>query len=150
MRRNTYLMYAPVTLIIFFILLFIFLPHPARGRSVGIGSYRIPVEIADTDASRARGLGGRASLGSGKGMLFTFPDAAPDRGFWMLDMRFPLDIIWIDQGTVTDVANLPAPTSTDFIPEHVSLFPADRVLELNAGEAKAMGIVPGAHLDGLY
>ena len=150
MRQNTYLMYASVALILFLVLLVLFLPHSARGRSVNIGSYRIPVEVADTDALRSRGLGGRTSLPSGKGMLFTFPDAEPERGFWMLDMRFPLDIIWIDQGTVTDISTLPAPTSTVYIPEHISTFPADRVLELNAGEAQAMGIVPGAHLDGLY
>ena len=60
-----------------------------------VGGEEVLVEIADTDLSRERGLSGRESLPEGRGMLFVFD--TPDRyGFWMKDMKFPIDIIWID------------------------------------------------------
>ena len=55
----------------------------------------IPVEVADTLKKRSLGLGKRASLKKGWGMLFVFEKRKPHR-FWMKDMQFPLDIIWLD------------------------------------------------------
>ena len=44
-----------------------------------------------------RGLSGRSFLPEGRGMLFVFEK--PGRhGFWMKDMKFAIDIIWIDEG----------------------------------------------------
>ena len=64
---------------------------------VVVGGVEVLVEVADTDVSREKGLSGRESLPEGKGMLFVFEK--PDRyGFWMKDMKFPIDIIWIDSG----------------------------------------------------
>ena len=54
------------------------------------------VEIADTNEKKILGLGNRDFLGENSGMLFPYPEkSAP--GFWMKDMRFPIDIIWINQ-----------------------------------------------------
>lgn len=68
-----------------------------------IGKTPLAVEIADTPSERARGLSGRESLKEGEGMLFVFDE--PSRvGFWMKDMNFAIDIIWIDaQGRVVGV-----------------------------------------------
>ncbi len=52
------------------------------------------VEIADTEIERNLGLSGRESLAKGSGMLFVFDEPAV-YGFWMKDMNFPIDIIWI-------------------------------------------------------
>ncbi len=52
-------------------------------------------EIADTLSEREKGLSGRQTLGNDKGMLFIF-ESETIPGFWMKDMNFPLDIIWID------------------------------------------------------
>ncbi|MCI0619921.1 DUF192 domain-containing protein [Candidatus Wolfebacteria bacterium] len=54
----------------------------------------VVVEVADTSALRTQGLSGRASLASGTGMLFVF-EREDTYGFWMKDMRFPIDIIWL-------------------------------------------------------
>jgi len=64
-------------------------------KRISIGNTEIVVEIADTDAKRQLGLSGRDSLLRGRGMLFVF-DKPGNYGFWMKDMKFPIDIIWID------------------------------------------------------
>jgi uncharacterized membrane protein (UPF0127 family) len=79
-------------------------------------------------------------------MLFLFPesDVYP---FWMQDMRFPLDIIWMQDGTVVDLTTLPAPTSSTDIPRAVPRAEANGVLEIPAGAAKDIGISIGTQID---
>ncbi|MBI2036985.1 MAG: DUF192 domain-containing protein [Candidatus Liptonbacteria bacterium] len=63
-----------------------------------VGERTFYVEIADTDEERTRGLAFRDKLES-DGMLFLFETPGP-YGFWMKDVRFPLDIIFIREGRV--------------------------------------------------
>lgn len=107
---------------------------------------RLTLEIADTGPERELGLGKRDSLPKDHGMLFVFEK--PDiYSFWMKDVKFPLDIIWIHKGVVTDVVKMNPPKQAFTIPDlHVPLAKADRVLEVNAGVAKELGIEPGAHV----
>lgn len=57
---------------------------------------RIELELAETPEEMMRGLSGRASLPDGHGMLFVYPeDTVPS--FWMKNMHFPIDIIWLDR-----------------------------------------------------
>ncbi len=57
----------------------------------------IKVELATTPEEQARGLSARQGLAEGEGMLFVFPH--PDKYlFWMKDMKFAIDIIWLDSG----------------------------------------------------
>jgi len=58
------------------------------------GSITLPVDIADDSCKQTLGLSGKASLNN-DGMLFIFENAG-NYGFWMKDMNFPLDIIWIN------------------------------------------------------
>ncbi len=72
-----------------------------NGQKIGWGTIKIDgvelnVEIADRPEQRALGLSGRASLRENEGMLFVF-EKEGDYGFWMKDMNFPIDIIWIDK-----------------------------------------------------
>lgn len=101
------------------------------------------IEIVSTQKSRERGLGGRTSMPADAGMLFVFPES--DRyAFWMKDMHFPLDIIWIDHGTVVDRATLDPPArASDPATTYTPTKPADRVLELNKGQADAYGLTIG-------
>ena len=52
--------------------------------------------IADSDVERKRGLSGRPNLVDGTGMLFVFKESG-EHGIWMKDMRFPIDILWLDE-----------------------------------------------------
>lgn len=53
------------------------------------------LENADTNVARAQGLSGRVSMAEKEGMLFIFNQES-NQCFWMKDMRFPLDIIWLN------------------------------------------------------
>lgn len=67
---------------------------PGNRVSVSVGERSFLSEIADTEAERAQGLSGRDRLCEECAMLFVFE--RPGRhGFWMPDMRFPIDIAWI-------------------------------------------------------
>lgn len=69
--------------------------HEAKKSTVIINKVAISVDVADTDARRGLGLSGRGELRDNEGMLFIFdPETTP--GFWMKDMNFPIDIIWLD------------------------------------------------------
>ena len=63
--------------------------------TIKIDDVVLEVQIADTDPRRTRGLMFQKQLPLDKGMLFVFDDAN-NRSIWMLNMQFPLDIIWID------------------------------------------------------
>ena len=61
-----------------------------------IGGQKIKLDLALTEAAQEQGLSGRASLDADQGMFFVFP--APGKYlFWMKDMNFPIDMIWLDQ-----------------------------------------------------
>ena len=63
---------------------------------VKIAGQMIKVDLALTQIEQEQGLSGRKNLQSDEGMLFIFSKPAKNY-FWMKDMNFPIDIIWIDQ-----------------------------------------------------
>ncbi|HWB34361.1 MAG TPA: DUF192 domain-containing protein, partial [Candidatus Paceibacterota bacterium] len=81
------------------------------GAYVSFGTTTVSVDVASTPQEQEQGLSGRASLAEGSGMLFVFdPDAAP--GFWMKDMNFSLDIIFMKaDGEVVGIEHDLAPDS---------------------------------------
>ena len=103
-------------------------PPPAHAR-VTIGVYVIDAEIADTPERKQRGLSGRASLADGRGMLFPY-DEPGQYGFWMPDMHFDIDILWIRAGRIVHIeANASKDDSQRIYRPSEA---ADRVLELPA------------------
>ena len=66
--------------------------------TVKIDGIVLEVQIADTDPRRARGLMFQEQLPLDEGMLFVWDDANK-RSIWMLNMQFPLDVIWIDDNS---------------------------------------------------
>ena len=114
------------------------------------GPVAVTVELARTEAERAKGLGGHDPLGPEDGMLFVFAQAAP-HAFWMKGMTFPLDIMWIEDGQVVYLEqDLPpsTPEETDATrPIFVPQAPARYVLEVNAGFAEAHGIGVGTPVE---
>ncbi len=63
---------------------------------IKIGQGEIRAEVARTDEERVRGLSGRESLRADEGLLFVF-EIPGNHGFWMKDMNFPIDIIWLNE-----------------------------------------------------
>ena len=112
----------------------------ARGRFTAV--------VVDTPATRARGLSGRDALAPSRAMWFDMGRSAPAT-FWMSGMRFPIDIVWVDDGLrvlhVTHEAPVPQDgVSSADLPRYT---PGDvgvrYVLEINAGLARELGIEPG-------
>ncbi len=115
---------------------------------VQIGSVTYEVEIANTNELRAHGLSDRSSLPSDKGMLFLF-DQKGQYQFWMKDMHFPIDMIWIDGKTIVDISqSVPPPQPNEINPAIRQPRAADdKVLEVNAGEAKKQGFALGQQVN---
>jgi len=107
------------------------------------GQARFSVEVADTEAERAKGLMNRDRLPMSAGMLFVYktPQAV---AFWMRDTRIPLDMLFLDgAGRVLSVhanaipgdeTTIPGPDGTQY------------VLEINGGLARRLGIAAGAEM----
>lgn len=128
-----------------FLMLFNFFMSAKKG-SVRINNVTISVEVANSPQLREKGLSGRKSLAENKGMLFVF-DTPDYHRFWMKDMKFPLDIIFLnDTKVVTLYENVPSPVSQEENanpPIYTSTAPANRVLELPAGSANKLGLKQG-------
>ena len=122
-------------------------PAPPDSAVVSIGDATYRVDLAITPEERQQGLSGREHMPLDTGMLFVFEEEQV-RHFWMKEMHFPLDIIWIDaQCRLVEVAaNVPTPppnADNADIPRVRSPSPARYVLELNAGEAAGNRLQPG-------
>lgn len=113
-------------------LIFIYLinQHFDKG-TVAINGNRIKVETATNSEQWAQGLSGRDGLAKNSGMLFIYPDYAY-RSFWMKDMKFEIDIIWIAENKIVGIEkNVPIPQTTP-IPTYQSPKPVNYVLEVAA------------------
>ena len=110
-------------------------------RVVYIGGRDVRAMIADTPALREEGLSGHAALAPDEGMLFVFPTDG-QYGFWMKDMRFPIDILWLSgRGEILDMRESVSPATYPavFTPKA----PARYVLELPAGFSEAYTVKIG-------
>ena len=106
----------------------------------------IPVEVADTLKKRSLGLGKRTSLNKGWGMLFVFEKRKPHR-FWMKDVQFPLDIIWMDNHRIVHIIHNAKPDNSKDDPEVMtSPVPVNFVLEIAAGRAAKLWLKIGQRM----
>ncbi len=115
--------------------------------TVTIGGASFTVDLADTPEKRFQGLSGREILEEGAGMLFVFQEER-QHTFWMKDMRFPLDMIWITAectiaDIIADVPNPPPDQKNGALPIYSPSAPGTLVLELNAGVAAASRLQTG-------
>lgn len=111
------------------------IPAPADElRTIQLAGQTVRVSVADTESTRGQGLSGRRGLAADEGMLFVFPQDG-EYAFWMKDMRFSIDILWISaNGEVVYMAQNVSPES--YPQSFRSVVPARYVLELPAGYAK--------------
>jgi len=99
------------------------------------GSQKVVLEVADSEKSREIGLSNKSSLADNRGMLFLF-DEPKIPAFWMKGMKFPIDIIFLnDKKIVTIYKNVQPPKNADEIPTdyYQPTYPSDKVIELKAG-----------------
>lgn len=117
---------------------------------ISVAGNKVFVEIMDTDAKRAMGLSGRSSLSQKEGMLFVFEEKDIMPAFWMKNMQFAIDIIWINDGKVVQVdKNIPAPSPQTPDSQLVLYKPEesiDYVLEVASGFSEKNKVVVGSEI----
>lgn len=104
------------------------------------GAHRFVVEVAASQADRARGLMFRREMAANAGMLFDYGTEQPV-SMWMKNTYIPLDMLFISrQGRVVNIAQRAVPHSLRPISSAAAV---RAVLEIVAGTAERLGIKPG-------
>ena len=127
-------------------LAYVFVGNKNKIISVKVGENIFRAEVAETMAQKMKGLSYRDSLDKDRAMYFDFGQEG-EQGFWMMGMRFPIDIVWIKNNVVVGIEkDVQAPAAG--IPENALkiYYPPeaiDKVLEINAGLSEELGIKVG-------
>lgn len=111
-------------------------------KPIDLGGTELRVLIANSEQERVRGLSGVESLVGNEGMLFVFEEAGY-YGIWMKDMKFPLDIAWLD--TEKRIVHIEHGVSPETYPKVFNASKASMyVIETNAGFFEKAKIKIGA------
>lgn len=103
-------------------------------KNIKIGESTVKIEVAISEEDKKRGLSGREFLPEDQGLLFVF-ELPGFHSFWMKEMNFPIDIIWI--GDNLEIIGIEENLDPDSYPQIFSPpKPTWLVLEVNAGWAK--------------
>ena len=127
------------------ILIFLFL-NSTRSKKfvkIKIKGTVLKVEVADTSLKRMKGLMFRKSLPRNSGMLFVF-NSKNYHTIWTVNMRFPIDIIWLDEKMrVVDMVEDAQPCRISY-KVYKPRKKAKYILEVNSGVCKKHGIKLGS------
>jgi uncharacterized membrane protein (UPF0127 family) len=98
------------------------------------------VEVVISPEAIIKGLSGRPSLKEGAGMLFVFPNISR-QSMWMIEMKFPLDIVWLDENlsVVHITYNTPPCPNAENCPSYSSVRRVKYAIEMTAGQAETYG-----------
>ena len=116
--------------------------------SISINGFKVLLALASTDEQRIKGLSGLGKLNENEGMLFIF-DKPSKQGFWMNEMNFPIDIIWLDSGSRVNHIESNLEPCKIFIACHVYNPQVDSlyVLELRSGFTNDHSIQNGTRIN---
>ena len=112
---------------------------------VNIGGESLTVLLANNYRHRFEGWSNKNSMGKYGGMLFVFPERS-QHAMVMRDMRFPLDLVWLDGFTIVDIAAKAAPEpgrAEKDLTLYLARSPSTMVLELPSGFAEKHGLKVG-------
>ncbi len=126
---------------VYIVSLFATKPDTHKRVSADIRGQEVTLMVSDTELLREQGLGGYTGLGSREGMLFIF-EKMDRQGFWMKDMLFPMDIMWLDgEFRVISLEKNIAPETYPkiFFPKVPSLY----AIEFSAGTLTQLGVEIG-------
>ncbi|MFA6131102.1 MAG: DUF192 domain-containing protein [Patescibacteria group bacterium] len=118
---------------------------------ISLNGTEYPVWIADNPVAQAQGLSGKVlddfSRADVEGMIFLF-DEVQERTFWMHEMKFDLDVLWMADGTIVAISkDVPAPVNGEEpVRMGSGLSGADMVLEVPAGWVAEKGAKIGDSL----
>lgn len=108
-----------------------------------INSQTFNLIAAKSAKDKEIGLSNKNSLPQNTGMIFIF-DKADFYSFWMRNMKFPIDILFINGNKIVTIFQNAQPQKNEVsIPIYKSKEPADKVLEINAGLSQKYNIKEG-------
>lgn len=134
-----------ITVIAVFLLSFEYGYHDSQVRTLDVSGRTYRLQTAVSPVVLQEGLGDRLNMPQDDGMLFVFKQPA-QLCFWMKDMQFPLDMVWVTQQKKIDtiLENVPVKSyPKSFCSHNKTLY----VIELNAGEAVRSKLKPGELLN---
>lgn len=105
-----------------------------KSPKVKINNQTFNVIVAKSSKEKEIGLSEKNNIPQDEGMLFLFDN--PDYyAFWMKNMKFPIDIIYIKDGKIVTIySSVSQPKSPeDNLPVYQPKSTADKVLEINSG-----------------
>jgi hypothetical protein len=118
---------------------------------VTVGSTELCTQVVSSTENMQKGLSGKSSMEDSQGMIFDFTGFGSKTipSFWMKDMQFDLDLIWIkDKKIIAITKNVPAPKDqtqkqesnlTNYSPPS----PVSYVLEVNSGWSEKNNLTVG-------
>lgn len=140
------LLFLILPLIILFFLFIILTENKTENfKQVVINGEQMMIEEVEDPQLLRLGLAKYDYLPINQGMFFVF-SKNDYHGIWMKNMKFPIDIIWLDEDfSVVDIIDNVKPESYPkvFYPKDLARY----VLELNAGRAKELEIIIGDNLE---
>ncbi len=103
------------------------------------------VEVVASEAAKARGLMFRDRLPPHRGMFFYYEDEPQRRSMRMPNMRFPLDIVWLDSSLkiVSIRHNIEPCADIRRCPRISSVYKCQHAIEFPAGEVASLGLRVG-------
>jgi uncharacterized membrane protein (UPF0127 family) len=122
---------------------------------IQVASSTIYAQVANTENKRSLGLSYTPKIDENAGMLFVF-DNQEARNFWMRDMYFDLDIIWLDENkqVVGFFERVPKESYNHEHPEKSKIYHSPDntkyVLEVNSGTIQRLKINVGEKLEFNY
>jgi uncharacterized protein len=139
-----YKKYIVFILILIFLLVVYYINHPLKTKLL-INNHILYIDLALNEKERVQGLSGRKNLKEDYGMLFVYPSKEKFE-FWMKDMNFPLDFIWISDTTIVDLSrNIPIYTNNQFT-RVKPVSNVNKILEVNAGTIDKYSIKIGDNI----
>lgn len=102
--------------------------------TAAINGHVFNLTIANSPKEKEIGLSETKSLPENQGMLFPF-EKPGYYSFWMKDMTFPIDIIYINGQEIVTIKNnvFPPKNPTESLVIYTPLKSSDKVLEISAG-----------------
>ncbi len=120
-----------------------------------VNGFELTTDLAITADQKAEGLAVKDHLKENEGMLFV-SEQSSRQSFWMKDMKFPIDIIWLDSnGTVVHIEHTLQPCISVLNPaasiQSCPIYTPDKdsqyVLETIAGFSQKHNVKIGTHID---
>ena len=132
--------YKLLILLLVFIFGFFFMSHLKAEIIINENIFNTDVVVFQWDKSK--GLGGKKELKDNEGMLFFYFNK-DIKYFWMKDMKFPIDILWVDGNRIVNISENILVYTNKEITKMSSVYSVDKVVELKAGTVSKYGIKIG-------